>query len=87
MRANLANPTAVAEFMSGAETVFHIGPSFHPHETTIGYHMIDTAVQAGVQHFVYSSVIQTRLHKLLNHDCKRYVEEALFESGLKWTIL
>ena len=53
----------------------------------MGYVVIDAAVKAGIKHFVYSSVIQSQLRKLLNHDCKRYVEEFLFESGLDYTVL
>lgn len=55
--------------------------SFHPHETEIGYNVIDACVAASKEsgskfkHFVFSSVLCTQLRKLLNHDCKRYVEE------------
>lgn len=64
------------------------GPAFHPHETQIGYHVIDACVaSSSISHFIYSSVLNTQLRKLLNHDCKRYVEEYLIESGLNYTIL
>lgn len=85
--ADLADLPQLPRILQGAKAVYHIGPSFHPHETEIGYNMIEAAKSAGVEHFVYSSVIQTQLRKLLNHDCKRYVEEALMESGLNFTIL
>ena len=50
--------------------------------------MIEAAVTVKtVKHFIYSSVLHPSLRKLLNHDCKRYVEEALIESGLPYTIL
>ena len=51
--------------------------------------MTDAAIaQKGpFNHFLYSSVLNTQLRKLLNHDCKRYVEEYLIESGLNYTIL
>ena len=49
--------------------------------------MIQSALTNNVKHFVYSSVLHPSLRKLLNHDCKRYVEEALIESGLPYTIL
>lgn len=85
--ADLTDPSQAQEILRGAKVVYHIGPSFHPHETEIGYNMIDSAKSNGVEHFVYSSVLQTQLRKLMNHDCKRYVEEALMESGLNYTIL
>ncbi|KAJ4391583.1 hypothetical protein N0V93_005202 [Gnomoniopsis smithogilvyi] len=88
-RADLCNPTDCHRIMTDVTTVLHIGPSFHPHETEIGYFMIDAAVSAGAsfKHFVYSSVLDSQLRKLMNHDCKRYVEEHLFESGLNYTVL
>ena len=68
-----------------------VGPSMHQHETEIGYNMIDAAVdesrKGNFKHFVLSSVIYTQLRKLMNHDCKRYEEEYLIESGLNFTIL
>ncbi|OJD35391.1 nucleoside-diphosphate-sugar epimerase [Diplodia corticola] len=77
--------------MAGVTTVLHIGPSFHPHETEMGYFMVDAAVQEAkrgtFKHFIYSSVLNTQLRKMMNHDCKRYVEEYLIESGLDYTIL
>lgn len=87
--ADLYNPTDCHRIMTGVTTVLHIGPSFHPHETEIGYFMIDAAISSGAsfKHFVYSSVLDSQLRKLMNHDCKRYVEEYLFESGLNYTVL
>lgn len=36
---------------------------------------------------MYSSVLNPQLRKLMNHDCKRHVEEYLIESGLNFTVL
>lgn len=91
VRADLAQPSDCRSLLKGATTLFHIGPSFHPKETQIGYNMVEAAEQEakiGVfKHFIYSSVLHTQLRKLLNHDCKRYVEEASMESSLNYTIL
>lgn len=88
-RADLTNPTDCHSVMAGVTTVFHTGPSFHPHETEIGYFMIDAAISqdSTFKHFIYSSVLDSQIRKLINHDCKRYVEEYLIESGLDYTIL
>ncbi|KAF2089424.1 putative nucleoside-diphosphate-sugar epimerase [Saccharata proteae CBS 121410] len=90
-RANLMDFNETKRIMKGVTTVFHIGPSFHPHETEIGYFMVDAAAEevknGNLQHFIYSSVLNTQLRKMMNHDCKRYVEEYLMESGLNYTIL
>lgn len=40
-----------------------------------------------LKHFIYSSVLHPQLRKLMNPDCKRYVEEYLIESGLNYTII
>ncbi|KAL1599824.1 hypothetical protein SLS60_007629 [Paraconiothyrium brasiliense] len=40
-----------------------------------------------MKHFILSSVLHTQLDKMLNHSCKRGVEERLIESGLPYTIL
>lgn len=91
VQADLAQPSECHSLMKGATTAFHVGPSFHPKETQIGYNMIEAAEQeaktGSFKHFIYSSVLHTQLRKLLNHDCKRYVEEALMESSLNYTIL
>lgn len=99
IRADLFSAAECHRIMAGVTTALHIGPSFHPHETEIGYFMVDAAVaesrksgsssssSTGFRHFVYSSVLDSQLRKLMNHDCKRYVEEYLFESGLKYTVL
>ena len=65
--------------------------AFFPYETQLGYTMVDAACResqvGNLKHFVYSSVLHPRIRKLLNHDCKRYVEEYLVESGLNYTIV
>ena len=63
----------------------------HSHEAELGCNVIDGAIEEAKKgtpmHFFYPSVVNTQLRKLLNHDCKRYVEEYLIESGLNYTIL
>lgn len=49
--------------------------------------MIEAALTNKIKHFIFSSVLHPSLRKLLHHDDKRYVEEALIESGLPYTIL
>jgi uncharacterized protein YbjT (DUF2867 family) len=86
--ADLAIPIDCTQVLKDATCVYHIGPSFHPHEDAIGQNMIDAALQVkDFKHFIYSSVLNSQLRKLMNHDVKRYVEEYLMESGLEYTIL
>jgi uncharacterized protein YbjT (DUF2867 family) len=91
VRGDMAIAADAARLLKGSTAVFYVGPSMHPHETECGFNMIEAAVaesKSGTfKHFVFSSVINTQLQKLLNHDCKRFVEENLMESGLSYTIL
>lgn len=93
IQADMASPTDCERILQGASTVYWVGPSIHPHEKETGLNMIDAAVgeserqDSAFKHFVMSSVLNTQLRKMFNHDDKRYVEEYLIESGLNFTIL
>ena len=91
VRADMSRVDDARRILSGVTTVLYIGPSLHSHETEIGYTMIDAARHESrhgtLKHFVYSSVLHPQIRKLMNHDCKRYVEEYLIESGLSYTIV
>lgn len=93
VKADMNNAADASRSLSGVTAIWHVGPSLHPHESEVGYTMIDAAVVesrrqgSNFQHFVYSSVLQTQLRKLMNHNAKRYVEEYLMEPGLNFTIL
>ncbi|KAH0153008.1 NAD(P)-binding protein, partial [Aureobasidium melanogenum] len=92
VQADLFNATDCAQILKDVTVCWLVLPPFHPHETTLGTTFIDAclAQQASngpFTHLVYSSVIYPILRKLLNHDCKRYVEEYLIESSLNYTIL
>lgn len=91
LRADMAIAADAKRLIEGVTSVFYVGPTLHIHETECGYHMVDAAIAESkfgkFQHFVFSSVVGTQLSKLMNHDCKRKVEEYLMESGLNYTIL
>lgn len=91
--ADLALPTDCHRVLRGAGTVYHLGPTLHPNEKEMGLNMVAAAVtesqvpDSKFKHFVFSSVLNTQLRKMYNHDDKRYIEEALIMSGLNYTIL
>ncbi|KAI9693300.1 MAG: hypothetical protein M1822_005296 [Bathelium mastoideum] len=93
VQADLGDPNAVSGLVSGVTALYLVGPSLHPRETDVCKNVIDAALsgfdhgRGSFKHLVYSSVLNSQLSKLLNHDCKRYVEEYLIESGLPYTIL
>jgi uncharacterized protein YbjT (DUF2867 family) len=84
---DLMLPADLARAMRNVDTVFHICPPMSAHEAHIGILVIQAAQNAGVKHFIFSSVLHPVRSKLLNHDIKRQVEEYLLESKLNWTIL
>ncbi|KAH0371327.1 NAD(P)-binding protein, partial [Aureobasidium melanogenum] len=92
VQADLFSATDCTRILKDVSVCWLVLPPFHPHETTLGTTFIDACVSQAAsggpfEHLVYSSVIHPILRKLLNHDCKRYVEEYLIESGLNYTIL
>ncbi|MDZ4132225.1 MAG: NmrA family NAD(P)-binding protein, partial [Dethiobacteria bacterium] len=75
------------EAMVGIEAVYHICPNMHPREVEIGLIAINTALTSGLKQFVYHSVLHPQVEKMPHHWNKLRVEEALFESGINFTIM
>ena len=67
---NLLDVQALASACQGIDVVFYNGPAFVSTETAMGIAMIDAALQAGVQHFVFCGVLHPFLTKLINHTDK-----------------
>jgi uncharacterized protein YbjT (DUF2867 family) len=84
---NALDPVILDRAMDGVESVFHVGPSFHPHEAEMGIAVINAASAAEVEHFVYDSVLHPQISALLQHKMKLAVEEHLINSDLNYTIL
>jgi uncharacterized protein YbjT (DUF2867 family) len=75
------------EAMSGMRKVYHICPNVNPDELTIGKLAIEAARENRLSHFVYHSVLHPQVEMMPHHWLKMRVEEAIFESGLSFTIL
>ncbi len=71
----------------GARAVYHLCPNVSPLELPIAQAAIVAARSAGVEHFVYHSVLHPQAEAMPHHWQKLRVEEYLFESGLPCTIL
>ena len=82
---NLEDEQSLTAAAQGMDGVFHIIPAFH-NEIAIGLNMVNAAKAAGVKKFVFSSVYHPSL-SLVNHADKRPAEEALYSSGMDYTIL
>ena len=85
--ADLRDVGSLESASAGMEGVFHIGPVFAADEAQMGLNIVDAARRAGVRKFVFSSVIQPTNTDLQNHASKIPVENALFASGMEYTLL
>ncbi|MFN2227493.1 MAG: NmrA family NAD(P)-binding protein [Anaerolineae bacterium] len=84
---DLRDAADVGRAMAGARAVYHICPNVHADEVTISQVAIDAAREAGVDLFVYHSVLHPQVEAMPHHWLKMRVEERLFESGLDYVIL
>ena len=84
---DIGDPAVLGRAMNGVEKIYYVGPALHPQERETGFAVIDAARAAGVQHFVFSSVLHAITTDLIQHEIKRDLEEYLLSSGLEFTIL
>jgi NAD(P)H dehydrogenase (quinone) len=71
----------------GVRAVYAIFPNMSPDEMTMAEDALAAARTAGVEHFVYHSVLHPQVEAMPHHWLKMRVEERLFTSGLNFTIL
>jgi uncharacterized protein YbjT (DUF2867 family) len=84
---DISEPSVMATAIRGVEKVYHVGPTAHPRERTMGLAVVDAARVEGVKHLVFSSVLHAITTDLVQHQIKRDIEEHLLSSGLEFTIL
>lgn len=84
---DLNDEQSLRKAAEGADGIFHLNPAFAPNEAELGVAMVNAAIAAGVKKFTFSGVIHPSISKMRNHSAKRPVEEALYESGLTFTVL
>ena len=84
---DLLNEKDLRVALAGVRVIYHIPPNVHPREVDIGDIAIQEASRAGVEHFVYHSVLHPQLEEMPHHWLKLRVEERLIASGLPFTIL
>ncbi len=78
--------TTLDQLLEGARAIYHICPSVDPDEATVGEMLIDASKSAGVERFVFHSVMHPQITALTHHAQKLIVEEKLIQSGLWFTI-
>jgi uncharacterized protein YbjT (DUF2867 family) len=84
---DLRDESTIRSAMQDVRAVYHICPNMNPDEEVIGNLVLGEARKAGVEHFVYHSVLHPQVEKMQHHWQKMRVEEMIFESGLSFTIL
>lgn len=84
---DMLDTAVIQAALQGARAIYHICPNMHPEEVKIGRLVIDEGKKAGIEHFVYHSVLHPQTEKMSHHWDKLRVEETLFESGLSFTVL
>jgi uncharacterized protein YbjT (DUF2867 family) len=84
---DLRDRQSLERALQGIDGVFHIGPAFAPDEADLGISVVEAARQADVRKIVFSSVIHPTNIRLANHASKIPVEDAIFASGIDYTIL
>jgi uncharacterized protein YbjT (DUF2867 family) len=85
--ADLTRPDTLGPAVADMDGVFHIGPGLHPHEAEMGTALVAAARAAKVAKFVFSGVIHPSIAALSNHAAKLPVEDALYGSGMDFTVL
>jgi len=84
---NFLKPADLSRCVDGVRAVYHICPNVHPLEVEIGEATLAAARSAGVDRFVFHSVLYPDVETMPHHWLKFRVEQKLKESGLAYTIL
>jgi uncharacterized protein YbjT (DUF2867 family) len=79
--------TTLDQAVQDVRVIYHICPNVSPDELSIGRTAIAAARKAGVEHFVFHSVLHPQAESMPHHWQKLRIEEQLLESGLPYTIL
>lgn len=84
---DLGDAAAIRGAVDGCARVVHIGPPMHPDELRITTSMVDAAGAAGVERFVYYSVMHPFRRDVRHHALKLDATEMLVDSGVPYTIV
>jgi uncharacterized protein YbjT (DUF2867 family) len=84
---DLKSEESLRRALADVDGVFHLGPAFAPDEAQMGLNMIKAAAEAGVRKFVFSGLMRPSIVSMGHHAAKLPVEEAIYESGLEFTVL
>jgi NAD(P)H dehydrogenase (quinone) len=78
---------SLSRAVRGMNAIYHICPNVNPREVVFAKALITAATNLSVSRLVYHSVLHPQIEAMPHHWNKLRVEEALFTSGLPFTIL
>src|SRR6478735_9741959 len=84
---DMQDANSVRSAVDSCDTVIHIGPPMHPDEVAITASFVDASLAAGVDQFVYYSVMHPFRRDVRHHAFKLDATEALVDSGIPYTVL
>jgi uncharacterized protein YbjT (DUF2867 family) len=84
---DLGDAHIVSRALDDVEAVYHICPNVDPLEIEYARLLMDAAISAKVARFGFHSVMHPQTEQMVHHWKKLRVEEALFKSGLAFTII
>lgn len=87
VHADLGDAAAVAAAAQGCATIYYICPNMTGNEGDYGANIIAAAKSSGVGRLVFHSVLHTQVQALRHHWARLFVEEAIVESGVPFSIL
>jgi uncharacterized protein YbjT (DUF2867 family) len=87
MAADMRLAADLRRAVENTRAVYHICPNVNPNEVEIGRSVIAASKEARVDHLVLHSVLHPQTEQMPHHWNKSRVEEALFESGLDFTVI
>ena len=87
IEADMRRAADVRRAVENMQAVYHICPNVNPDEVEIGRGVLAAAKEAHVDHLVLHSVLHPQTERMSHHWNKLRVEEALFASGLDFTVI
>lgn len=84
---DLRDPSTFESELIDVDKIYYICPNIAPDELAIGNALIKIAHKYPIQRFIYHSVLHPQVEAMPHHWQKLRMEEALFTSGIDFTIL
>ncbi len=87
VHADLMDAAAMVDTAKGCRAIYYICPNMTEQEQIFGENIIAAAKAAEVDRLVFHSVLHTQVQALQHHWNRLFVEEAILESGVPYSIL